>query len=189
MTIKEVSERAGVSHQAIYKRLRTRGIRAEDITEKSSGQLTGKGEELIKELFPFLRDEEGGAAAQSPQDVPADPPETEEKAGDEGLQPEVARLQEKVARLQEEVARLQPEVAGLKGQIIEYEKRVATLEESNRLLTDERDYLRKALDQSQQLQAMTAQKIPTPPAITDGSERKQKRGLWERLTGRKEPKS
>lgn len=98
MTIKEVAAKVGLSHQAIYKRLRARGKRAEDIVK--AGVLTEEGEALMMELFPSLRDE--------PQPSAESPSEVEKR-----LQDEVAKLQEKVVKLGAEVARLEERAANL----------------------------------------------------------------------------
>lgn len=167
MTIKEVSEKVGLSHQAIYKRLRNRGIKAADIARKSTGELTEEGERLMYELFPFLQGEEG-REAQAPADEPAAAPAAAVAADEPS---EVASLRDEVAAAAAKVAKLEGEVA--------------RQEEIIKALTDERDYLRGALERSQQLQALTAQKIPNPPpALTDGSGEKQRRGLWARLRGK-----
>lgn len=168
MKIKDVSEKVGLSHQAIYKRLRTRNIRAEDITDKA-GNITDKGLDILKDLFPILQASETKEESPAETEEPAPPPADTDKT-------EVGRLHEEVARLQGEVARLH--------------EKVATLEEKGRLLQDERDYLRTALDQSQKLQAITASKLPNPPpALTDGSEEKgPRRGPLGWLKGRRERK-
>ncbi len=159
MRIKEVSEKVGLSHQAIYKRLRSRGKRAEDITIKGTGELTEEGEALMRELFPALQ----GEGQEGPQEASGSP--------SAGKNEELERLREEGSRLRAEGERLRAEVA--------------SLEEKNQALTEERDYLRGALERSQQLQAMTAAKIPAPPpAITDGTDKAQRRGLLSWLRGR-----
>lgn len=166
MTISEAARRAGVSNQAVYKRLKARGILPDSIREKGSGILTEEGEALMRELFPAI-DEHEARPAPPPVDEPAAAPPDEV----ERLTTEVERLSTRVDELTTEVDRLTT--------------RLTTSEARAQALQDERDYLRGALDKSQQLQAMTAQKIPNPPpALTDGSEERPRRGLWARLTGR-----
>lgn len=156
MTIREAAEQAGVSCQAIYKRLKSRGISPESIRDRGTHNLTRQGEELIKDLFPEIEESEESAARSSP--LSAD----------------------------HELERLKTEVEELKQENEKLKTKVSTAEARAQALQDERDYLRGALDKSQQLQAMTAQKIPNPPpAITDGKERPW-RGLWARITGRRE---
>lgn len=157
MTIREAAERAGVTNQAIYKRLKARGIRPESIRVQGSGELTKEGEELMRELFPVM-DESAARPAPPASDEPAAAPP-------------------------DEVERLTTERDELRRRVDELTTRLTTAEARAQALQDERDYLRGALDKSQQLQAMTAQKIPNPPpALTDGE--RPRRGLWARLTGR-----
>lgn len=51
MTIKEFSTRAGISAQAVYKRLRNQGINLDTIRNKETGQLTAEGETIVENLF------------------------------------------------------------------------------------------------------------------------------------------
>lgn len=51
MTIKEVAQLTGLSHQAIYKKLKARGLKVETLKNKETGQLTEDGERTIRELF------------------------------------------------------------------------------------------------------------------------------------------
>ena len=153
MTIKEIAAAAGVSHQAIYKRLKARGVRLETLKDKTTGALTAEGEALIREMLN-LKDQEETAAPP--------PPAAEEKAAPAEVEKE---LRNQVERLNLEVERLR--------------NQVAALEEKEKALTDERDFLRLSLERSQQLQAITAQKIPNPPpALAAGVEQEPRRGLF-----------
>ena len=156
MTIKDIAAAAGLSHQAVYKRLKGRGVKLESIKDKATGELTEEGERLVREIFS-LQDEPGEAAPP--------PPAAEEKAAPVEVESEVERLRNQVAELSAEVEKLR--------------NQVATLEDKEKALTDERDFLRLSLERSQQLQAITAQKIPNPPpALTaGGDQQQQRRGL------------
>ncbi len=159
MTISEAARRAGISNQAIYKRLKARGIRPESIREPGTNKLTAEGEKIIKELFPAVDNDEARP----------DPPPVDEPA----------------AAPPDEVERLTTELEGLRRRVDELTTRLTTAEARALALQDERDYLRGALDKAQQLQALTASKLPNPPPVlTDGSEERPRRGLWARLTGR-----
>ena len=139
MTIKEVAQLTGLSHQAIYKKIKARGWRLEELKDKSTGQFTPEAEESIKALFGITED--------------AKPVETE-----------VEKLQTEVERLRNLVDRQELQI---------------------KILTDERDFLRVALDRSQQLQGMTLTKLPTPPpAITDGKEHRLRNWLQRMKGGR-----
>lgn len=52
MTIREVAQQAGLSHQAVYKKIKARGYQLDALRDKETGQLTEEGEAVIKELFP-----------------------------------------------------------------------------------------------------------------------------------------
>lgn len=157
MTIKDIAAAAGLSHQAIYKRLKARGVRLETLKDKKTGELTEEGEALIKEIFS-LQDEQETAAPP--------PPAAAEKEAPAEVESEVERLRNQVERLNIEVERLR--------------NQVATLEEREKALTDERDFLRLSLERSQQLQAITAQKIPNPPPAlpAGGDQQRQRRGFF-----------
>ena len=164
MTIREAAEQAGISCQAVYKRLKARGIAPDSIREKGTNRLTREGEALIRELFPAI----------------------DESADESAAQPSSPASCEPATASPNELERLTTEVEKLRRRVDELTIRLTTAETRAQALQDERDYLRDALDKSQQLQAMTAQKIPNPPpAITDGKERPW-RGLWARITGRRE---
>ena len=152
MTIKEVAERTGLSHQAIYKKLKARGLSVSDLKDKATGQLSEEGERVIAELFSIQ--------AEEPRE------------GDQ--EPEAPSVESEVAKLRNQVEKLTTEVEKLRNQ-------VETLEDKNKAITDERDYLRLALERSQQLQAITASKIPNPPPLlpaTEAEEAKPHKGLF-----------
>ena len=169
MTIKEVAARTGLSHQAIYKRLKARGLSVSDLKDKATGQLTPEGERVLEELFQLQAEE-----------LPGDdnsPREADEPTVDDGGE----ELRNRVEKLTTEVEKLR--------------NRVESLETANKSLTEERDFLRLALERSQQLQAITASKIPNPPPLLTTPEAegvKPHRGLFGGLSAwwarRREPR-
>ena len=96
MTIKEVAQQTGLSHQAIYKRLKSRGIKLDEIRDKTTGLISPEGEILIAELFPVTS---------------SNPPE-EKKA----VSTEVEKLRNQVAELTTEVEKLRNQVATLENE-------------------------------------------------------------------------
>ena len=90
MTIREVAQKTGLSHQAIYKRLKSRGVKLEEIKDKATGQLTPDGEALIADLFAV------SAAAK-----------------ETAASPEVDELTTRVAELSTEVEKLRTQVEAL----------------------------------------------------------------------------
>lgn len=100
MTIKEVAEQTGLSHQAIYKRLKARGIKLDDIRDKATGQITPEGGTVIAELFPVT-------ASSIPE---------EKKAVDNQVESQVEKLRNQVAELTAEVEKLRNQVATLENE-------------------------------------------------------------------------
>lgn len=96
MTIKEVAEQTGLSHQAIYKRLKARSIKLDDIRDKATGQLTPDGEAVIAELFPVT-------SSSTPEEKKVVDNQVEE------LRNQVAELTTEVEKLRNQVATLENE--------------------------------------------------------------------------------
>lgn len=162
MTIKEVAQLKGLSHQAIYKRLKSHGVKVEDIRDRQTGQLTPDGERIIRRLFDL----------DPPAEEPiATPDKRDETTVVEGLRNQVAELTTTVEKLNVEVEKLRNQVAS-------GEERISAL-------VEERDFLRKALDQAQQLQAITLAKVPNVKSLPPADEEKGRlRGWWNRVRGR-----
>lgn len=51
MTIKELSTRAGISVQAVYKRLKQKGVDISTLKDPETGQITPEGEKVMENLF------------------------------------------------------------------------------------------------------------------------------------------
>lgn len=151
MTIRDVVNQTGLSHQAVYKRIKGRGLSVSTLKDTATGQLTEEGERLLRELF----------------NLQAEAEETEATEGQSLDETEVIRLRNRVEELTTEVEKLH--------------NRVESLGEKNAELISERDYLRLALERSQQLQMVTASKIPNPPPLLAASEaeaEKSRRGIF-----------
>ena len=65
MTIKEVAQRTGLTHQAIYKRLKAHGVKLETLKDKATGHFTPEGEAVIMELFAIDAPEKPAEKADS----------------------------------------------------------------------------------------------------------------------------
>lgn len=147
MTIKEASKKYGVTTQAIYQRIKKSGAKLSTIKDNETGNLTAEGEKLLCELF----------TKHSIESVNMESGALQVEQGARGLLEQVERERD---ALRADVSRLEAELRG------ERELRAA--------VERERDTLRTALDQSQQLQAMTLSRIPEP-----------RKTLWQRLLERK----
>lgn len=158
MTIKDVAAKTGLSHQAIYKRLKARGLSVSDLKDKATGHLTAEGERVLADMFS----------------IQAEEPTGDDRPSQTTTEPTVDAVDTEAEELRNEVARLTTEVEKLRN-------RVETLEATNTALTSERDYLRLALERSQQLQMVTASKIPNPPPLlpaTEAEEAKPHKGIF-----------
>lgn len=51
MNVKEVASLTGLTHQAIYKRIKAHGHKLEELKDKATGQFTQEGEAVLRELF------------------------------------------------------------------------------------------------------------------------------------------
>ena len=88
MNVKEVATLTGLTHQAIYKRIKAAGYKLEELKDKTSGQFTPEGEAVLREMFNL-----------------------------DELQPELTtELTTKVAELTTEVEKLRNQVATLEAQ-------------------------------------------------------------------------
>lgn len=147
MTIKEASKKYGVSTQAIYQRLKKHDIELSTVRDSVSGQLLQSGEELLEQLFTKQREEVDNESTTRLEEI-------------QSVKEQLLQVVNERNALRADVSRLEAELRG------ERELRSA--------IERERDTLRTALDQSQQLQAMTLSRIPEP-----------RKSLWQRLTERK----
>lgn len=87
MTIKDVAQVTGLSQQAIYKKIKARGIMLEELKDKETGQLSKHGEEVIRDLFSDKKDEKKV--------------EKQDSTEIEKLKAEVEKLRNKVEYLEE----------------------------------------------------------------------------------------
>ena len=101
MTIKEVAQRTGLTHQAIYKRLKAHGVKLETLKDKATGHFTPEGEAVIMELFAI--------------DAPEKPAEKADPTEVEKLRNQVAELTTEVERLRNQVATVESERDYLRG--------------------------------------------------------------------------
>jgi len=91
MTINEVAQRYGISHQAVYKRIKSAGHKLNELKDKTTGQLTPDGEAIVLALF-----------SDENQAPPPDATQVEKlKTEVAELRPEVEKLRNQVATLEE----------------------------------------------------------------------------------------
>lgn len=174
MTIKEFAAQMSVSDKAIYKRLKREGIELSSLKIKGSSALSPEGEARLRELYPL----------QAPESIEAEPENQaeQENPGEPGAveNPVESPVENSTNQVESPVENSTIEVERLKAEI-------RRLEELNKQLIDERDFLRGSLeraqvslDQAQQLQAMTTAKIPTPKALPAGGDERGVRTWFRR---------
>lgn len=140
MTISEAATLYGVSTQAIYKRLSKNGHDIKTL-KTASGALTEEGEKLLEQLFD--RTSVTGEGDPAPQQTRKAVPKKEDPL---------------LLQAQKEVERLTALVDGL-------QKDVNYLTDKVKSLEGDKERLHRALDQAQQLHAMTMkQMLPPAPA-------------------------
>lgn len=98
MTIKQYAEKAGVSPQAVYQRLKKNKIRVDSLTEKGSGELSGEGIVILNKLFD----------PENRQIKPA----KDEKI--EALEQKVAELRAELSTKEERIKHLEEQAESLK---------------------------------------------------------------------------
>lgn len=97
MTIRDVTRLTGLSHQAVYKKIKTAGLNMDELKDKATGQLTPDGEQKVRDLFGIAED------TGTPQEKP--------------LQPDATELRNQVAELTTEVEKLRNHLATAEDQI------------------------------------------------------------------------
>ena len=93
MTVKEIAKRTGLTNQAIYKRLKSKGVTLNAIKDAKTGHFTPDGEKLIVELFNL-----------------DNAPEQAEKRPEKPVDNQVEKLTTRVAELTTEVETLRTKV-------------------------------------------------------------------------------
>lgn len=144
MTIQEAATFYGVSKQAIYQRLKAKGHDIKQL-KTPDGALTDEGEAILAQLFDRTSVSGEGDPKQHR------PSTGQQKQEDPSFLQAENRIQE------------------LTFQVDALQKEVDLLTREADTLRNERDYLRHALDQAQQLHAMTIRMLPPPAAERKGA--------------------
>ena len=156
MTIKEVAQLTGLTHQAIYKRLKNQGIKINDLKDHATGQFTPEGEEIIRGLFTF----------SASQDMPSEHDPDPINSPDHDDATDATELRNQVAELTTEVEKLRNQVATLKD---ERDFLRVTLEREQQL-------------HGITLTKLPTSPATLPPG---DAEKGRIRGWWDRIRGRK----
>lgn len=150
MTIKELAKELGRSHQAVYKKLGNAGIDLNALKNPTTGELTTEGEKIVRELY------------------------APKATATEALRTEVESEVEKVeSKVESEAERLQSVLNALQRDLIEAKHKAEVAEIRATAAEDERDYLRRQLDNAIKASALASVKrIAT--ASTEDVEQEQR---------------
>ena len=127
MKIREFAEEKGLTKQAVYKAISRAGFSAKDLTDRS-GNLSKKGMDQLKKLFPDDQEKD--------QDQEQSAPQPDSKTAESQGQEQISHLSERIKALETEVA--------------EWKQRYFDLVDSS---NSEREQLRILIDQEQKLRA------------------------------------
>lgn len=95
MNVKEVAQLAGLSHQAVYKKIKANHLDLDKLKDKATGQFTPEGEAAIRALFG-LHDEPKAEASEVAKEL------SELKEECNRLRNQVETLETRVTELTEE---------------------------------------------------------------------------------------
>lgn len=137
MNIRDIAQAAGVSPAAVYKKVKARGLDISTLKDETTGELTQDGERILSDLFK-------GAA-----------PEKNTK-----LITKLTELKTEVVNLSGKVEELTTKLTTAQEQINTLQTELRVTQEREKVIIEERDHLREALDREQQLHALALQKIP-----------------------------
>ena len=158
MNIREFAAKNGVSRQAVYSKLKAAGIALTDVTQDGTGVLTADGQAVLERLY---------GSFSTRQDKSTD------------------TLTTMVSTVYvEQIAALTAERDAMKQANEVMSAKIVGLEEINRDLQQERDYLRSALEREQDISTRLAL-LQAPPEHSQSETAAPRRLTWrERLTGK-----
>ena len=159
MTIKQYAQKAGVSPQAVYQRLKKNKIKVESLTEKGTGELSGEGIVILDKLF-------------DPENRPTKPPKDEMI---EALEQQIEALRVIVSTKEERLKSLEAEAAALR-EDKEYFKQALDKSQNN-------------LAAIKNLLAGPEQPKPEQPKQEPAAAESRKLTWRERITGKVNPSS
>ena len=99
MNVKEVAQLTGLSHQAVYKKIKANHLDLDKLKNKATGQFTPEGEATIRALFGLQ------------EEPKVEAPEVEKAATE--VDKDVAELTTEVEKLRNQVATLETRVSEL----------------------------------------------------------------------------
>lgn len=152
MRVKDFARDAGITPAAIYKRVKALGMSLTDLQDPHTGELTADGIDTLEGLF----------RVEDPRKI------TE-------LTTKITELKTEVTELTTKITKLTTEITELKTKLTSVETENAALKGKMDVITGERDYLRDALDRSQQLEGLALSKIPLLPPPAPAREKWYKR--------------
>lgn len=154
MTIKDIAEEYSVTQQAVYQKLKRKGIKRGDIQHEGSPDLTEEGEAIVRSLFEKTKEIKDVITQQAlkASDLVQQLNETKKQ---------LEQQTSETKRLNEEVSQHRQEIEQLKKQLKE--------------VIEDRDFLRMTLSQTIEAHRITLAALQPAP---------QERGLLARIKTR-----
>lgn len=169
MTIKELAQELGVSHQAVYKKLTKNGIKLDALKNPRTGEITPDGEKTIRGLF----------APQQETEASTTKAESQVSTGS----PDVASEVE--TKLQE----LNNEVESLRHDLTDARHRAELAEMRATAAEGERDFLRAQLDNAIKANALASMKRLAPPEDSQKGLVRRVADAWANMWARRDKTS
>ena len=135
MTIAEAAKLYGVSQQAVYQKLKRKGIKRSDIQQAGTVELTSEGEDIIASLFKADTNDVTKQALKRAQDV--------------------IDLTQRLQTACNELEAKNKEADELKERVTQLEKDLSLAHERLKEATEERDFLRMTVSQLNETQRLT----------------------------------
>lgn len=130
MTVAELAQELGRSHQAIYKRIAKAGLKMADLRDSSTGQLTPQGVEAIRGLYANSSGESCAKGAQELAKLRAEVEELRKAAADALHRAELADVKAAAAENERDYLREQLDAA-IKANALASMKRLTAPEEQS----------------------------------------------------------
>lgn len=176
MTIKELAQELGVSHQAVYKKLTKNGIKLDTLKNPRTGEITPDGEKTIRGMYSPQQEAEA-STVEAKHQVSTGSPEA------------VTEVEKELQRLQSELQELNNEVESLRHDLTDARHRAELAEMRATAAEGERDFLRAQLDNAIKANALASMKRLAPPEDSQKGLVRRVADAWANMWARRDKKS
>jgi AcrR family transcriptional regulator len=173
MTIKELAQELGVSHQAVYKRLTKNGIRLDSLKNPSTGEITPDGEKTIRDMYAPQQNAET-STAEAKHQVSTGSPEA------------VAEVEKELHELKNKLNELNGELNALRHDLTDARHRAELAEMRATAAEGERDFLRAQLDNAIKANALASMKRLAPPEDSQKGLVRRVADAWANMWARRD---